>query len=42
MKLTSSAFDNNSIIPKKYGYKHGNISPPLKIEDIPMTDNSVN
>ena len=35
MKLTSSAFDNNSIIPKKYGYKHGNISPPLKIEDIP-------
>ena len=35
MKLTSSAFDNNSIIPKKYGYKHGNISPPLKFEDIP-------
>ena len=35
MKLTSLAFDNNSIIPKKYGYKHGNISPPLKIEDVP-------
>ena len=35
MKLTSSAFENNSIIPKKYGYKHGNISPPLKIEKIP-------
>ena len=35
MKLTSSAFKNDSIIPKKYGYKHGNISPPLKIENIP-------
>ena len=35
MKLTSLAFDNNSTIPKKYGYKHGNISPPLKIEDVP-------
>ena len=35
MKLTSPAFKNDSIIPKKYGYKHGNISPPLKIEKIP-------
>jgi Raf kinase inhibitor-like YbhB/YbcL family protein len=35
MKLSSSAFKNDSIIPKKYGYKHGNISPPLKIENIP-------
>ena len=35
MKLTSPAFKNDSIIPKKYGYKHGNISPPLKIENIP-------
>ena len=35
MKLTSSAFENNSIIPKKYGYNHGNISPPLKFEGIP-------
>ena len=35
MKLTSPAFKNDSIITKKYGYKHGNISPPLKIEKIP-------
>ena len=35
MKLLSTAFDNNGIIPKKYGYKHGNFSPPLTFEDIP-------
>ena len=35
MKLTSLAFDNGSIIPSKYGYNHGNISPPLTIENIP-------
>ena len=35
MKLTSSAFENNSIIPKKYGYNYGNISPPLEIKNIP-------
>lgn len=35
MKLTSDAFENNSIIPKQYGYNHGNISPPLTIQDVP-------
>ena len=35
LTLTSTAFENNEIIPKKYGYKHGNISPPLKIHEIP-------
>ena len=35
LTLTSTAFENNGIIPKKYGYKHGNISPPLKIHEIP-------
>lgn len=35
MKLTSSAFELGGKIPRKYGYKHGNSSPPLKIEDIP-------
>lgn len=35
MKLSSSAFENGSTIPRKYGYKHGNISPPLTIEDVP-------
>ncbi len=33
--LESLAFENGGIIPKKYGYKHGNISPPLKINEIP-------
>ena len=33
--LESSAFENGGIIPKKYGYKHGNNSPPLKINEIP-------
>lgn len=33
--LESTAFENGKQIPKKYGYKHGNISPPLKITQIP-------
>lgn len=33
--LESEAFENGSIIPKKYGYKHGNVSPPLKIINVP-------
>jgi Raf kinase inhibitor-like YbhB/YbcL family protein len=33
--LESDAFENGEIIPKKYGYKHGNISPPLKISGVP-------
>ena len=41
MKLTSSAFNNNSIIPSKYGYHHGNFSPPLKIENIPDNTKSL-
>ena len=35
MKLTSPAFTNDSTIPSKYAYNHGNISPPLKIENVP-------
>ena len=27
--LESSAFSNGEEIPKKYGYKNGNVSPPL-------------
>ena len=34
MNLTSSAFENGGVIPKKYGYKNGNLSPPLKISEI--------
>ncbi len=33
--LESKAFDNGEKIPRKYGYKHGNNSPPLKISGIP-------
>ncbi len=35
LTLKSDAFDNGGIIPKKYGYKHGNFSPPLKLSGIP-------
>jgi hypothetical protein len=35
LTLKSDAFDNGGIIPKKYGYKHGNNSPPLTINGIP-------
>jgi len=33
--LESEAFDNGEVIPRKYGYKNGNQSPPLKISGIP-------
>jgi hypothetical protein len=33
--LESPAFKDGSEIPKKYGYKNDNISPPLKIKDVP-------
>ena len=35
LTLKSDAFDNDGIIPKQYGYKHGNNSPPLTISGIP-------
>ena len=33
--LESKAFENGGVIPRKYGYKNGNLSPPLKINGIP-------
>ena len=33
--LESEAFDNGGVIPRKYGYKNGNLSPPLKISGTP-------
>ncbi len=33
--LESEAFDNCGVIPRKYGYKNGNLSPPLKISGAP-------
>ena len=35
LSFKSEAFENGGVIPKKYGYKYGNISPPLKINEIP-------
>lgn len=35
LKLESSAFSDGSEIPRKYGYKNGNASPPLTISGIP-------
>ena len=35
LNFESEAFENGGVIPKKYGYKHGNISPSLKINKIP-------
>lgn len=36
MRLSSKNFQNDDVIPKKCGYKHGNISPQLQIDDIPQ------
>ena len=35
LTLESSAFSNGNEIPKQYGYKNGNQSPPLSINGIP-------
>jgi Raf kinase inhibitor-like YbhB/YbcL family protein len=34
--LKSRAFNAGGVIPKKYGYKHGNYNPPLTIDGIPQ------
>lgn len=39
--LESSAFAKGDEIPKKYGYKNGNISPPLKISGLPEDTKSL-
>ena len=31
LSLESDAFENGGVIPRKYGYKNGNNSPPLKL-----------
>jgi len=35
LKLESTAFSGGEEIPRKHGYKNGNISPPLKISEVP-------
>ncbi len=39
--LESEAFDNGGVIPRKYGYKNGNLSPPLKISGTPENTSSL-
>jgi len=39
--LQSSAFSNGEEIPRKYGYKNGNISPPLSITGVPSDSKSL-
>ena len=34
MILESPAFENGATIPRKYGYKNENLSPPLKISKV--------
>ena len=41
MKLTSSAFEHNGEIPKKYTCQGEDISPPLNIEDVPVSAKSL-
>jgi len=41
LTLESKSFKNNESIPKKFGYKHGNVSPHLKINDIPENTKSL-
>lgn len=35
MKIKSTAFGSGAEIPRKYGFKKGNISPPLSISRVP-------
>ena len=35
LELTSSSFEDGGEIPRKFGYKNGNASPPLTISGIP-------
>ena len=35
LKVTSPAFENNKIIPSKYGCDGGNVNPAIRIENVP-------
>ena len=39
--LTSDAFEDGGVIPRKYGYKNGNNSPPLRIGGVPQDASSL-
>lgn len=41
LSITSSAFFDGGKIPKKYGYKNQNLSPPLTISGVPTNTKSL-
>ncbi|MGQ0792444.1 MAG: YbhB/YbcL family Raf kinase inhibitor-like protein [Nitrosopumilaceae archaeon] len=41
LSIESSAFSSGGEIPKKYGYKNDNVSPPIKIKGVPSDANSL-
>jgi len=41
LQLKSTTFSNGDEIPKKYGYKHDNVNPPLSISGIPPKTKSL-
>ncbi len=41
LKLSSPAFNHGDDIPRKYGYKNKNVSPPFLIESIPQGTKSL-
>lgn len=41
MKITSTAFQHNTMIPAKYTYEGMDINPPLLIENIPEKTKSI-
>ena len=41
MIVNSPSFENGKVIPRKYGYKNENYSPPLKISQVPTGTKSL-
>lgn len=41
MHITSTAFQDNELIPAKHSYKGGNISPPLTFSEVPLETKSL-
>lgn len=39
--LKSSSFENNGVIPRKFGYNEGNCSPALEFLDVPSNTKSL-
>jgi Raf kinase inhibitor-like YbhB/YbcL family protein len=41
MKVTSSAFKDNEMMPDRFGYRHENVNPPLSVEGAPQGTKSM-